>query len=120
MNIGPIHELARGWRDEAERLRRYSEPAANAWEDAASELEAAFARWEIEALTLSEGEAESGYSRATLERMLSDGKIENAGESGAPRVRRCDLPRKPGRGTGLALANGDLADEILTRRERGR
>ncbi len=113
-------QLSGAWREKAKRLRRYSDPAANAWEDAACELEAAFAQWQLEALTLSEGEAESGYSRATLERMLSDGKIPNVGEPGAPRVRRCDLPRKPGRGTGLALENGDLADEILTRRERGR
>ena len=111
-------ELATAWREKAGELRDLAlESEARAFEHCASELERSLAEHDLEALTLSEGEAESGYSRATLERMLSDGKIENAGEPGAPRVRRCDLPRKPGRGTQLGIANGDLADEILTRRE---
>ncbi len=31
-----------------------------------------------------------------LGRLVRDGTIPNAGEPYAPRIRRCDLPRKPG------------------------
>ncbi len=114
------NELPTFWREKAEQVRRYSEPAANAWEDAACELEAAFAQWQLETLTLAEANVESGYSYSHLQRLVADGAIENVGEPGSPLLRRGDLPRKPGRDSPLALENGDFAEEILTRRERGR
>ncbi len=113
-------QLPGAWREKAKGLRRYSDPAANAWEDAACELEAAFAQWQLQALTLEEANVESGYSYSHLQRLVADGTIENVGEPGSPLLRRGDLPRKSGRGSSLALENGDFADEILIRRERGR
>ena len=111
-------ELSGAWREKAEQLRRYSESAANAWEDAAAELEATFAAWELEALPPDEASHESGYSRSQLDRLATRGKIENAGAPGAPKYPRCDLPRKAGRRQGLRVHTGDLADEILARRAR--
>ncbi len=107
-------DLPGKWRKEAEGISRYAPAVANAMEDAAAELEAAFAEWEMEALTLQEAAEESGYSYSQLQRLVADGQMPNAGETGAPRVLRRDLPRKPSRGTRSGPV--DLADEILARR----
>ena len=53
-----------------------------------------------ELLTLDDAAQESGYNADSLARMIRQGKIPNAGERRRPRIRRCDLPRRPGRATG--------------------
>ena len=107
-------DLPEKWRKKADGLRRYAPEVANALEDCVAELEAAFAEWELEELTLQDAASESGYSYSQLQRLVADGQIPNAGKSGAPRVRRVDVPRKPARGTRPGAA--DFADEILARR----
>jgi len=93
----PVHSLAARWSSKAEELRRYgAEEAASTLEACAVELEDCQSRWEAELLTLEEAAAESGYSCDHLGRLLSGGVIPNAGEPYAPRIRRMDLPRKPG------------------------
>jgi len=51
----------------------------------------------LEALSLPQAASESGYSADHLAREVRVGRIPNAGRRGAPRIRRGDLPRKPGR-----------------------
>lgn len=45
-------------------------------------------------LNLTEAARECGYSPDVIGRMVRAGRIPNRGRPGAPRVRRCDLPRK--------------------------
>ena len=94
--------------------------AAAIWTAAAHELEVFAREHELETLTLTQAEAESGYSKDHLSRLIAGGQIENVGKKGAPRTRRADLPRKPKPGERTPrLENGDpdLAGEVL--RQRG-
>ena len=50
----------------------------------------------LEALTLREAAMLSGYTVDHLQRLVSAGQLENIGRKGRPRVRRGDLPLKPG------------------------
>lgn len=94
---GGFGALAANWREEAAKLRVLeAHGQAAALEMAAAELEAATAEWAQALLTLREAAAESGYSEDHLGRLLRDGTIPNAGEPYSPRIRRRDLPRKPG------------------------
>jgi hypothetical protein len=51
-----------------------------------------------EELTLTAASALSGYSSDHLSRLIRDGTLPNAGRKGAPRIRRADLPIRPGAG----------------------
>lgn len=117
MNLGPLHDLAGSWKEEATLLRRRGAPRqAEALESAAEDLEERLEEWAMETLTVAEAVEESGYSKSQLYSLLSDDKLENVGEKGAPRVRRGDLPRKPG---GIHRQSGpgpSLAEEALERR----
>jgi len=46
-------------------------------------------------LTLKQAADRSGYNAEYLGRLLREGKLQNAGRKGAPRVRLGDLPRRP-------------------------
>jgi hypothetical protein len=92
--------LAAEWRSRAAELRRYgAEPQAVTLEAAAAELDAAMRDAADTPLTLSEAAEESGYAPRTLRQMVAEGKLPNAGRRNAPRVRRADLPRRPGKTT---------------------
>lgn len=52
-----------------------------------------------EVLTLAEASLASGMHADTLRHLVAAGRIPNAGKKGAPRIRRGDLPRKPGTAT---------------------
>lgn len=97
----PPGDLPGIWRERAEGLRRYSVPAANAYEDAAAELEQALQALDAETLTLVEAAALCGYSTDHLGSLVRNGKLRNYGRKGSPRIRRSDLPVKsttsPGR-----------------------
>jgi hypothetical protein len=43
-----------------------------------------------------EAAAESGYAADTLGRLVREGQIPNAGRLNAPKIRRRDIPKKPG------------------------
>lgn len=88
--------LPDSWRDRADELERYAPPAAAAFREAADELEEALRLAAEESLTLQEAADESGYSTRRLRELLADGTIPQAGRKGAPRIRRGDLPIKPG------------------------
>ena len=93
-----VHALAREWQAEGARLReRYGlEEMAKLCETHASELLDAVREADDEPLTLAQAATESGYSARRLREFVAEGSIPNAGERGRPRIRRGDLPKKPG------------------------
>ena len=87
-----LRELFEGWRADAERFREYgAERLARACEKHADELEARVTEWGLQLLTLEEAAEETGLAYDTVGRKVRDGEIPNAGEKGAPRIRRADL-----------------------------
>lgn len=104
--MGRLTELAGTWRQHAEMLRRYGdERGAAVLEAIAGQLEEALSERESEVLTLSQASAESGYSKRRLRELVAEGKLENRGEKGRPRILRRDLPLKPSR-NGNGKPNG--------------
>ena len=98
--VHPVADLPRSFRETAEYLREHaaSEHAACAWEKAAEILEDALGELQIATITLDEAEAESGYSRGHLRRLIREGVVPNSGTENHPRILRRDVPRKPGHG----------------------
>jgi hypothetical protein len=96
--------LSSQWRSRASELERYSPSAAQAFRDAADELEKVLQSGE-ETVSLKEAALLGGYSGDALQKMVASGRIQNFGRKGKPRVRRADVPVKPGH------AAGDLLDE---------
>ena len=85
------------WRALAATLRAHAvESAANAYEKAAAQLEAALRQHGDEPLTLVQAARECGYSPRTIQRWIRKGVVQNIGRPNAPKVRRRDLPVKPG------------------------
>ena len=108
-----IAKIIAKWQREAENLRRRgAEPLATLLESCAADLREFGEQWCLEQLTVTQAAKESGYSKDTISRFIKDGLVENVGRKGAPRVRRCDLPSKPG----LRLGEPDVAGEILRAR----
>lgn len=100
--------LPETWRKEAEKLRRIEQasPAA-VYELCADEFDSWWREYGDVVLNLQEAARESGYSPDHLGRMVRQGKIANTGCENAPKIRRRDLPRKPGhRPQGLRGENG--------------
>ena len=95
---GPLADLVERWRDEAAVLRRCGhERTAALNERHAGQVEVVWREYQLEPLTVSEAAAESGYSESHLYHALVEGgALRNCGQPGAPRIRRRDLPRKPG------------------------
>lgn len=90
-------DLTSRWRAEADVLRRRGcEDAARLLEGCAAELEASRHAEASELLTLNEAALLSGYSVATLRRLIGEGALRDMAPSGSPMVRRGDLPKKPG------------------------
>jgi hypothetical protein len=89
------------WRERAETLRTYGDPnSARLWEIAAVELERAMEVFGQETLSLTDAARESGFTADHLGALVKRGKIPNAGRTGAPRIRRHDLPQKRSGGPG--------------------
>lgn len=87
--------LAQRWREEAALLRRRAaSPQAEVLESCAAELEAWARERELQALTLEQAAAESGYTYSAIEKMVRRGELQNVGQKGRPRVRRGELPCK--------------------------
>ena len=111
--------LANRWRARALDVRTWAaaEGSARALEGCADELEAAVREARDETLTLEQAADESGYSKRRLRELLAGGAVPNAGRKGAPRIRRAELPRKPG-GIGAGGYNVDAdADALIDRME---
>ena len=113
-------KLPHKWRRKADELRRYSTSAANAWEDAAAELETVLAEWESKPLSIRQAAVECGYTEDHLRALVREGAIPNSrrtGSQGEIRIRRCDLPRKPGLARGLLQRDDDFASRVAAHRK---
>lgn len=108
--MGRLTKLAGTWRQHADTLRQYGDDRGGAVLEAlADQLEQAIREHQNEVLTLAEAAQESGYSKRRLRELMAEGKLENQGEKGRPRILRRDLPVKParnGRGTHPVTSNG--------------
>jgi len=112
------NDLPKRWRQRAAELRDLGlESQARCFEACADELSADWVTWWTEPLMIAEAEAESGYSRSQIGRLVKDGTIANMGKDGAPRVRRCDLPRKAQAPERSGNGGMDLADRVLAGRD---
>ena len=119
------------WEEKRDFLRELggcSTSAATLIDNMLSEVRSLLDSRQEEALTLTEASALSGYSQDHLGRLIRSGKLRNAGRPGAPRVRRGDLPLRPGRQSGTIAVvrdlpqNGENREQIaraVTNRYRG-
>ena len=83
------------WRREVDVLRRHgSVEAATSLEACIADVEQFEQDYENEPLPPAVASEESGYSISWLLKMISEGRIPNAGRPYAPMIRRGDLPRK--------------------------
>ena len=86
-------DLALEFRNTAKVFREHAdESVAIAYEKCANRVEQAFNEEDNVLLNLQRASEESGYSADHLGRLVREGKIPNAGRSGAPRIARRDLP----------------------------
>ena len=117
MNVESLESLAAEWRNEvASLLKRGARREADCLESAAADLQARLTEWRYEELTLEVAAEESGYSYSRLQHLVGN-EIENAGEPGSPKIRRCDLPKKPGHVS--SPQDEDLVDRVLPFRRHG-
>ena len=119
MNITSLCATVAQIREDAAVVRRSGAVGhAGALEYAANEFERCIKEWQLEALTLEEAVVESGYSYSALQQKVAKKELANAGGKGAPRIRRCDLPKRGGPPIRLMTdSNGpDLAGSILKSR----
>ena len=100
-------QLPAFWRGRTTDLLPYNAGAAALAEAFALHLERALQVFAQELVNLREASAIGGYSVEHLSRMVKAGIIPNAGRPGAPRIRRCDVPHKPGRQATPAKAIGE-------------
>lgn len=117
------NSLAQTWKAEAERLRRRGlKTPSRLVASLARELEERAQEWLDTELTMAEAVEISGLSYSTLQQRLKAGELPNLGETGRPRVRRGDLPRKVGaqRRSGVPPDENafDLIDQALLDLER--
>lgn len=92
-----ILAVTRRWRGDAALLRKYGHAdTATLTEVCAAQIEAVVREADDDLLTLRAAARESGFSPDHLGRLLRQGRIPNAGRRGSPRIRRGDLPKKPG------------------------
>ncbi len=112
-------ELPNLWTQKADQLRRYSASAATAWVEAATELETVLTQWESEPLSIRQAVAESGYTEDHLRALVRAGDIPDSrrpGSRGEIRIRRCDLPRKPGLASRPVELENDFASRVAANR----
>lgn len=92
-----IATLPDSWRTRAALFERHgATEAARTLTVVADELEAAMRAEATDTLTLEDAHRVSGYTADRLGRMIRNGTLANVGRKHAPRVRRGDLPCKPG------------------------
>lgn len=112
--MNTLRALAATWRRDSAILRKRGASAqAEVLESVADELEAATAAARIEAVSLEEAAEIGGYSYSHLQSLVAKGEIENLGQKGSPRIRRCDVPIKPGHGKGQARSKVEVLDRSL-------
>lgn len=109
-----LTDLAERWRQEADTLRSYGAVRlATTAERHADELEAVAGAARIEAVTLEAAAEIGGYSYSHLQHLVAEGKILNVGKKGDPRIRRCDVPVKPGYSREGSASKADILNRSL-------
>jgi hypothetical protein len=94
-----ISQFIAALRAREELLRDYgANEAAAACGQIANELELAFREWWLAELPVAEAAAESGYSPERIRELVREKRLpdQRADDRGEIRVRRGDLPRRPG------------------------
>jgi len=93
--------LAARWREDAETLTGHGcVSESKICLKHADQLEATLQDWESEVLTIKQASEESGYSESRLRELAREGKLpadREPGSQGPIKIRRGDLPRRPGR-----------------------
>ena len=90
-------DLVHRWIEEATSLEHWGDDrGATILRQCATELDAAARAHDDEVLTIAAASTASGYSCDHLRALVARGGIPNAGRKGSPRIRRRDLPAKPG------------------------
>ena len=86
------------WTARAAEMRFLGQgPLAALIEAMLGEFETERAADATETLTIAQAAAESGYCKEHLRRLVREEEIPNAGRPNAPRIRRANVPIKPGR-----------------------
>lgn len=118
----PVRAALRELEDLKEQ--QVSPVAADAMEVCIERIRTALAERDLGAVTLREAAEIGGYSYSRLQELVGE-RIENVGEPGAPRIRRSDVPVKPGasrrdrrRGRGKARALDSELEDVRDRREK--
>ena len=112
-----IGDLPAAWKERAQYLRDFGDPnAARLWDIAVAEIEAALAVERKATLSLTETARGSGYTADHLGALVKQGKITNAGRTGAPRIRRSDLPMKNAGGPSRPTRPGSVPTREESRR----
>lgn len=96
--LGRCAEILKRWRlrrDEFKKLQA-SVDGARICDEVLADLEAIAKSGLDDLLSITQAAHESGYSTRQLSRDVRAGRIQNFGRGGAPKLRRGDLPRKPG------------------------
>lgn len=106
-----VAALLSHWRSRANDLERYAPAAAQAFRDAADELAEAL-NGAKDTVSLKEAAMLGGYSIDALQRMVACGRIQNLGRKGKPRIRRADVPVKPGHAA--SALRGDSGDAHIS------
>lgn len=101
------------WRARADEVEPYSPPAATAIRTCADELERQQKMDDSDTVSPTEAALWSGYDVDSIGRMIREGKLTNHGNKNRPKVRRSDLPRKPGH---RALDMAAIADAAPRKR----
>ena len=92
------YDIVNRWtkrRDELQKLRAAVDGAAIC-EEVLADLDVLQRAEDADLLTLAEAATVSGYCADHLGRLIRAGTLTNHGRKNAPRVRRGELPRKPG------------------------
>jgi hypothetical protein len=90
-----IAALPTQWRARASDLERFAPAAAQAFRECADQLVEAHQSAE-ESVSLKEASLLGGYSIDALQKMVAAGRLANAGRKGKPRIKRLEVPIKPG------------------------
>lgn len=96
--MGRSAEILEHWRlrrDEFKKLQA-SVDGARICDEVLADLEAIVKGGLDDLLSITQAARESGYSARQLSREIRAGRLRNFGRAGAPKLRRGDLPRKPG------------------------
>ncbi len=92
----PLTQLLQEWQRELALLDDLASPLAAAYRRHVRELEAALEAFGHQELTLDQASKLGGYDKGSLTRLIREGKVKNVGRRHAPRIRRQDVPIKPG------------------------